>query len=182
MKVMNVSIKGITPLLQNRFLQSDIDGKSTKRTGACKDKVTEDKLYLTREGKIYQPASHLFGCLVNAGKSFKIKGKGKSTYSKLFGSSLSITPECLVHKNQKWEEFTTTAINPATKGRMVVTRPLFQNWELSFNLEILDDDIDEATVKEALDLGGRYVGIGDWRPDKKGKYGQFIVTKFEEIK
>jgi hypothetical protein len=163
-------------------MQSDIDGKSTKRAGACKDKVIEDKLYITPDGEIYQPATHLFGCLVNAGNSFKIKGKGKSTYSKLFGSSLNITPEAIIHKNPKWEEFVTTAINPATKGRMIVKRPMFTSWELSFNIEILDDDIDVSTIKEVLDYGGRYVGIGDWRPDKKGKYGQFMVTKFKEKK
>jgi len=179
MKIISVTIKGITPLLSNRFMQSDIDGKSTKRPGACKDRIIEDKLYQTVEGELYQPASHIFGSLINAGKSFKIKGKGKSTYSKIFGSSLNITPECILHKHKDWVEFVTTAINPATKGRMVVKRPMFNNWELSFNLEILDDDIGEEVVKEALDYAGRYVGIGDWRPDKKGKYGQFIVTKFK---
>jgi hypothetical protein len=181
MKTISVEIKGITPLLQNRFIQADIEGKSKKKAGAEKDKNIEDKLYLTPDGKIYQPSTHIFGCLVNAGKNFQIKGKRKSTYSKLFGSSLNIKPDAIVHKIQKWVDFTTTTVNPSTRGRMIVSRPMFNEWSLAFDLEILDEDIPEEVVKEALDYGGRYVGIGDWRPDKKGKYGQFIVTKFEEV-
>ena len=36
-------------------------------------------------------------------------------------------------------------------------------------------------MKNILDYGGQYVGIGDWRPEKKGKYGKFIVTSFKEV-
>lgn len=180
MKTIKVEIKGITPLLQNRFIQASIEGKSKKKTGAEKESIVEDKLYMI-DGKVYQPATHFFGCLINAGKNFQIKGKRKATYSKLFGSSLNIKPEAIIHKIQDWEPFTTTSVNPSTKGRMIITRPMLKEWELAFILEILDDNIGIETIKEALDYGGRYVGIGDWRPDKKGKYGQFIVTKFEEM-
>ena len=177
----SVSIKGITPLLQNRFIQADIEGKSKKRSGALSERNFEDKLYRTPEGKIYQPATHIFGALVNAGKAFQIQGKGKSTYSKLFGSSLNVMPEYILHKNPKYEAFTITANNPNSRGnKMIVTRPMFTDWELDFTIQILEDSIPVEVVEEALAYGGRYVGIGDWRPDKKGKYGQFRITKFEE--
>ena len=175
----NVEIKGITPLLQNRFMQSDLEGKSKKKSGAEMDKETSIKLYLTPDQKIYQPATHLVGCLINAAKSFQIRGKKRATYSKLFGSSINIVPDAIVHKIQDWDEFVTTAVNPNTRGRMIVKRPQLNEWELSFTIQVLDDSIAEDVVKEILDYGGRYVGIGDWRPDKKGKFGQFMVTKFK---
>jgi len=58
----------------------------------------------------------------------------------------------------------------------MVTRPMFKDWKLSFEAVVLDD-IPEEVFRNILDEAGRYVGIGDWRPAKKGMYGKFIVTK-----
>ena len=62
----------------------------------------------------------------------------------------------------------------------MISRPLIRKWEIDFNIKITDD-IPEDVLKSILDYGGQYIGIGDWRPDKKGKYGKFIVTSFKEV-
>ena len=69
---------------------------------------------------------------------------------------------------------------PSTKGRVMRYRPIFKKWKLEFNIDI-EDEIDPNAVKEALEIAGKYVGIGDWRPEKKGKYGKFQVTSFQEV-
>jgi len=181
MKKINVTVQGLTALLQNRFLQSSIEGKSVKKTGGLKDLDPKDKLYRLPNGKIYQPANHFEMCLVNAAKNFQIRGKKRSTYSKLFGCALQVMPEAIVHKIQKYDLFETTAVNPNTKGRTLVVRPRFPKWELDFTIEILEEGIPVEVVKEVIDYAGRFVGVGDWRPDKKGKFGKFIVTKFQEV-
>ena len=53
--------------------------------------------------------------------------------------------------------------------------------ELTFHI-IFEDEISPAVVKESLEIAGKYVGIGDWRPEKKGKFGKFQVTSFKEAK
>ncbi len=55
MKKIFVEIKGTTPLLYNRFRDSEIEGKSRKRTGSPLQADVEDKLYLLN-GKPYIPA------------------------------------------------------------------------------------------------------------------------------
>lgn len=181
MQEFNVTIEGVTPLLQNRFLEAQLEGGSKKKTGAERALDPHAKLYVLPDGTIYQPAVCITRCLVDAGKNFQIKGKRKATYSKLFGSSIAVEPDAIPHKNQKWIPFSISAVNPMTKGRMMVVRPMFQEWKLSFALQVLDEGITMEVVKEALDYAGMYVGIGDWRPEKKGKYGKFIVTKFEAV-
>jgi len=180
MKEYNVKIKGTTPLLFNKFAPDSIKSQVKKRSGAVGKKDVKDKLYLTTKGKVYTPSTHLLGMLINAGKQFKIQGKGKSTYSKLIGSSVEVNPDVIEHIKQEWEEFTISAVNPSTRGRMMVTRPMMNSWELAFRLKFTDD-IPEDVMKNIIDYGGQYVGIGDWRPDKKGKYGKFIVTEFIEV-
>lgn len=181
MKEYNVKIEGITPLLFNRFIQASIESKVKKRAGSVKESPVEDKLYTTENGKIYTPSTHIMGMLVNSGKNFKIQGKSKATYSKLMGSSVEVSPDAIVHKIQDWEPFTVSAVNPMTKGRVLVTRPMMKEWELEFRIKFNEDEIPVEVIKNILDYGGQYVGIGDWRPEKKGKYGKFIVTEFKEI-
>jgi hypothetical protein len=181
MKTMKVVIKGETPLLFNKFTEAEIDTPVKKRAGAVKEKIVEDKLYLTDDKKVYTPSTHLVGAIVNAGKQYKIQGKGKSTYAKVVGSTVQIEPFQIVHKIQKWDVFSISAVNPMTRGRMMVKRPKMDEWKLEFNLTYDDEQIPEETMKNILDYAGTNVGIGDWRPDKKGRFGKFIVEKFEDF-
>ena len=172
----SVAIKGVSPLLMNRFLPAELLETKVKH-GNTKDVNVEDKLYVTEDGKPYVPSTYIRNSLIEAGKSIQIKGRGKSTYSKLLGSSLIVQPDAiLINSTSGWEPFTTTVVNPTTKGRVMVTRPMFKDWTLSFEAVVLDD-ISEEVFRNILDEAGRYVGIGDWRPAKKGMYGKFIVTK-----
>jgi len=62
-------------------------------------------------------------------------------------------------------------------SRIIRTRPKFEEWEVTFELELAPSELNPENVKEAIVLAGRYVGLCDFRP----KYGTFEVTKFEEI-
>jgi hypothetical protein len=181
MKEFKVEIKGVTPLLFNRFMESSIDTEVKKRPGAVKSDNIEDKLYKLPDGKIYTPSTHISGMLVNAAKEFKIRGKGKATYSKIVGSTMEVSPDAIVHINQSWEEYAVSGVNPNTRGRTMIRRPMMKEWALEFNVKFNEDDIPVEVVKNILDHGGQYVGIGDWRPANKGKFGKFMITKFEEI-
>jgi len=67
------------------------------------------------------------------------------------------------------------------KARIVRYRPRFDKWELDFTLRLHDDQLPTEVIKEILDYAGLYVGIGDFRPGKGGKFGKFMVTRFEEL-
>ena len=177
MKKIKVSVEGISPLLMNRFRDIDIEGKSKKRTGALLEKVLEDKLYLF-ENKPYIPSIYFRNCIVEASKQFKITGKGKSTYSKLVGSTVDISPDVILI-NGEYVEFRVAAVNPMTSGRMMVSRPKFDNWKCEFSIILNDDSVPAEVMNELLEHAGRYVGIGDWRPNKKGMYGKFMITSFQ---
>jgi len=183
MKKYEVTIQGISPLLMNRpsMLIGDIS-KDKKPASDDYKGIAESKLYTTDEGKLYQPSTHLHGALIEAGKHKKIVGKGKSTYSKVCGYAVQIEPYEIVHKNQNWEVFTVLAVNPSTKGRNPLARPQLKKWELVFEVVFDETEVPESIMKELFDIAGRIVGIGDWRPAKKGPYGKFQVTNWKEIK
>jgi len=179
-----VEIKGITPYLMNRFSEGEIDSTVKKHSGSQHsedDLKYEAKHYRTPDGKIYVPATQLIGCLINAGKQLKVVGKGKSTYSKLFGANLIVEPEAILMSNQSPVPYRISAVNPNTRGRVMTVRPRFEEWALKFRVVSQDDQIPAEVINSGLAIAGNSVGIGDWRPDKKGRFGKFMVTSFKEV-
>ncbi len=182
MKTYNVTITGITPLLMNR--PSALIGDNIKekvQTELTPKESAELKIYEI-DGKLYQPETHIKGSLVESGKNQKVVGKGKATYSKIVGYAVEINPFEIVHKKQKWETFSVLAVNPTTKGRNMLHRPMLKEWELDFEVTFDEDQIPSSVLKEVFERAGRIVGIGDWRPAKKGRFGKFQVTSFKEAK
>ena len=176
-----VTIEGTTPILFNRFRDTAIEGKSKKRTGALAESEVEDKLYI-QEGKVQLPAVYLKNCIVESAKQFKIVGKGKSTYSKLIASTVDIEPFYIDLKSDKYEIFRISAVNPMTKGRMMTERPKFNKWSASFEVILNDESVPVSVLNEVLEQAGKYVGVGDWRPEKKGMFGKFLISEFKTIK
>lgn len=180
MEKIKVTIEGITPILFNRFRDVEIEGKSKKRTGAMAEKEIEDKLYLDEKGKTQLPSVYIKNSITEAGKQFKIIGKGKSTYSKIVASTVDIEPFYIEMDVKKYEVFRISAVNPMTKGRMMTERPKYTSWKTSFQIILNDPAVPVSVINEILEHAGKYVGVGDWRPEKKGMFGKFMITEFKK--
>lgn len=176
MSRVNVTIKGIAPLLQHRYPSEKEEVKITKKTGVkdYSDEV-ELSLYKNADGMIYQPAEHILGAMIKAAVDFKITGKGKKTYKDLVKGTIIVEPDAIPHKNPEWEIDRRPVV--IQRSRVMRSRPKFVNWELSFIIEILDEQFSVSAVKDILDQAGK-VGIGDYRP----RFGRFMVTRFDEVK
>lgn len=179
MKKIKITIKGTSPILFNRFRDSQIEGKSKKRTGGLIDSDIEDKLYIINS-KVQLPSIYLKNCLIESAKNFKIVGKGKSTYSKLLASTVDVTPFYTDLIADKYQIFRISAVNPMTKGRIMTERPKYDNWEATFDIILNDEGISVSVLNEILEYSGKYVGLGDWRPEKKGMFGKFMIQSFKE--
>ena len=183
MKTYKVTIQGTSPLLMNRpsALIGDIS-KEKKQEDKTPEEMAKSKLYEDTNGKLYQPETHIKGSLVESGKNQKVVGKGKSTYSKIVGYAVEINPFEIVHKKQKWKPYSVLAVNPTTKGRNLLHRPMLEEWELDFQVVFDEEQVPASILKEIFDRAGRTVGLGDWRPAKKGRFGKFQVTNWKEEK
>ena len=76
----------------------------------------------------------------------------------------------------KYEVDRRAVVNPSTGGRIVRTRPKLTTWQVQFALEYDDTLLSEKEVREILDNAGRRVGLLDFRPERKGPFGRFMVT------
>jgi len=179
MKEVKVSVEGTTPLLMNRFRDTAIDTQGKKRTGAMERPELTEKLYISGM-KPCIPGVYFRSAIVEAAKQFKITGKGKSTYSKLAGSTIVIKEEYCEIIPGSYDEYRIAGVNPMTKGRMMVSRPRFNKWGCSFTVQLTDDSLPVDILHQLIEQAGNYVGVGDWRPEKKGMFGKFMITSFLE--
>jgi hypothetical protein len=180
MKQIKVSIKGIAPLLQHKMTieqEAQLVSKTKKSVGQNKGDNPEDYLHKV-DNIICEPAEHILQAIIKRLSGYKIQGKGKKTYLEMGKGCINIIPDMIPHKIQKWITDSRTVVIKATGGRVVRNRPKLENWELSFTIELLSDDMPVEVIKSALDDAGREGGLGDYRP----RFGRFIVTKFEEVK
>jgi hypothetical protein len=67
---------------------------------------------------------------------------------------------------------------PATKGRVLRHRPRIDVWRLTIEVEWDETLLTAAQVRRVIDDTGSRVGIGDFRPEKRGPFGRFVVVSW----
>ena len=67
------------------------------------------------------------------------------------------------------------------RSRILRTRAKFDEWAVTFTVEADDELVDAEQLASWLDIAGRRIGLGDWRPEKSGHYGRFETVSIEPV-
>jgi len=101
----------------------------------------------------------------------------------LFGGAATVN-NCVIEKPtrviSKGECYTMNAI-AGIAWPVAVCRPRFDKWKLKTTIVVDDELVNPDTVLDMLNDAGKRSGIGSFRVSKGGYFGQFVVTKFEEL-
>lgn len=166
-------IEGVAPILFNRPYT---EPSSTQTEEQRRATAARERVYRGDQG-LYIPAWTFKKMLCVDGATragLKIKRTGLSKFL-LAGLFLDADPLFGVEEadglNEVWGR-----VPPRTGAMVKIWRPqLNTGWHLRFAFSILDELIDEAQVRTALETAGLKVGLGGWRPE----YGRFIVREWE---
>ena len=186
-----VEIQGESPLLCNRFTDEAKEkiGKGTSAVTAAGSKGTpreraERTLYIGASGKPVIPGPNVYRAIIDAGRFHKA-GKEKITTAKsslvpagiwLLDVECSLTnPDC---SDPQWEVDARRVVIPATGGAVMAYRARFDSWRLKFSLDVDDKMFDESIVRALVDDAGQKIGLGDFRPSRKGPFGRFKVISW----
>lgn len=75
-------------------------------------------------------------------------------------------------------QFTAPVVVKGT--RIMRTRARFDPpWSCCFTVDGDDELVDQDKLVRWLDIGGRRIGLGDWRPEKSGEFGRFTLVSIE---
>lgn len=180
-----VTITGLTPLLMNRFTEaSEIAVSSGTRAsingsrGTPREQATP-KAYADTSGALYIPGPNIFSCIIAAG-AFHKSGKSKVTTMKssLIPAGLSIVELVCPVIASGWEVDSRSVVIPSTGGRIMCHRPRIDEWSVSFTIDLDDSVFSPSFIRLVMDDAGKKIGLGDYRPSRKGPFGRFSVTKW----
>ena len=177
---LDVEITGLTPLLMHRF---NIEEHGLKKDKNLTPREEAQRVcYEDEKKRLYYPTTNIYACLIEAGKFHK-EGKVKVTTarSSLIPAGVMIECEFVYFKKPKdWEVDSRSVVVPSTGGRIVCHRPRLDEWSLEFTLTLDTKMFTPKFIRTLVDDAGCKVGLGDFRPARKGIYGRFVVTNWKE--
>lgn len=187
MKTFEVEIRGVTPLLVHRFTEAAEYGKATRRIISEMVDPREEarkNAYIAADGTFYLSAFAIQNAMASAGSNHKQRGSRKSLRF-VVPSAVRMTTDTLTILNgvgaaKDFEIDSRPVTIPATKGRIMRHRPRFDQWGMKFNLTVNENLLAPETAHQLLNEAGQSIGIGDFRPEKRGPFGTFRVIKFNE--
>lgn len=187
--IIRCTIEGATPLLCNRYsdeaAQAATSGRRSSASAADRGterEIAESKLYLNDKKQPSIPSMNMLRSIVGGGSYHKAGKKQVTTKEgSLIYACLEIVGDSLipiVHK-QPWSVDIRPIVVPSTKGRILTCRPRFDDWRLSFELELDTDIIGVKLARQIVDDAGIREGLGDFRPARKGPFGRYKIAVWQ---
>jgi hypothetical protein len=172
-----MTIKSISNLICNRRSPDRIKPNAGHEFN--EDEEFRSSLYpkVGENGNYGFPAAGLKKCGVQAAGTFL-----KSIKKNVAQGSFFIPVE-FVEIVSKQEPQHRRDVVTVQKNAVVRNRAEFNDWEITFPIEF--SIVGKMTPEQLVNLfnvAGNCIGIGDWRPQKGGIFGRFIVTAIQELK
>jgi hypothetical protein len=189
MKTIEVEIKGTTALMLCRFAETTEVDKSTRTVlvsrGTPREQA-EKACYRDKDQHFYFPGTAIARMLIEAGGNHKVRGTRKSA-KYLIPAAVLVMEEAILIRNgdgglaKDFEVDSRPVVIPATKGRIMAHRPRFDCWSAKFTLRINETLLPVDFINQLLTEGSQQIGVGSFRPEKRGPYGTFLVESWKEI-
>lgn len=60
-------------------------------------------------------------------------------------------------------------------------RPQFVEWSATLKITYVTSSLSESSVLSLIDAGGLGIGVGEWRPEKRGEFGTYEIDQNRDI-
>lgn len=135
--------------------------------------------YDKKTGECFIPPMMFTNAIKEAAKylSIPIPGQGKATFTKNFESSVLITE--IIPLGVKKDDIKSEKLLLPSDGKQGGTTrvekimPYVQSWDGELTVHIYDDIITQEVFEKVLNAAGSLIGVGRFRPRKRGFYGRF---------
>jgi hypothetical protein len=191
---MKVRIRGLTPLMQNRWRPTVIEGMRGKQEGKAKNKreardpdaeVAEilEAATVSKNGKVVygHPLESIVEAMASAGHRM---GEGWAKKGPAIKGAVTV----MVPGSDLIPIEGPRPVRDTRPGRIkgtwtIVHRPKYERWAMEFVVEFEHSLFSQETFLHLLMLAGRTVGIGSFRVENGGQYGRFEIegAEIEEV-
>lgn len=200
MKRIKVRIEGRTPLMMCPMPEETLEALwKRKRSAAAStsemsyEQAAARQVIKDEKGRIALPTTYFYGAFVEAGRKVTLKGRANVStaettelysffeieggeYLPLSNGTPGEEPTWVVDKRPGRN------LNAPGKPACCVIRPKFPQWSVDMVIAV-DTEVDGASIsvaRQIVERAGR-VGVGAFRPSKRGPFGQFRIAEWTEI-
>jgi hypothetical protein len=187
-EIVKFKITGTRPLLMHngQLANPTCDAaRDLKRVSTRKKKTDDDLeevkrlewfggLYLTDDKKPCLTEDMVLGAVVEGARKRKL---GKSAQAGVLCTDARFPLEykgpkdvTKLYEDPSFCEYRTVRVN---SGRVMRARPKFNQWAVTVELTVDTESMTVDDVQESLEVAGRMIGMGDFRP----RYGRFEVAR-----
>ena len=140
------------------------------------------------DGRPVVPVRMLYSSMMSAGVFIRLDGKRQvstKSESNLPGlmTIVGTAPLTLflpgTDKEPPWDVDLQQGVNPNGGEAVCVIRPIFYEWEIRPTFQIDLRVFGEKAARELVDIAGRRMGVGSFRPSRRGTYGQYVVAVWD---
>lgn len=174
-------VQGASPLLTHNpagMGQASDSLKTKKSQIPTPEAEAAAGLYITEAGHFGLPAASFRGALVGAAKGRKF---GKTFATSAVKGAVFVSDELCTILDENGDPATDYVIDArrAKVGTSGITRhrPKFTDWFTVITFDVDDDILSGDQVMDLLEIAGRSVGVGDYRPECSGWFGRFEVVE-----
>lgn len=175
---MTVRIKGLTPLLMEKMDMRVVERYDKKKSGKIAEKDTESeedkveaKIWYTEEGNVGFPASAFMKGMVEVAPYLDMYKKTVLSGVRVNGGIIPIE-----FKKQKLNT-TYGRTSGISKSPRKIIRPEFTDWSCTLNIVYDASILSAEQVINLINRAGFHMGLGGYRPQCSGSYGQYEVQK-----
>lgn len=181
-------IVGDTPLLMHR---PDITSMGRRGRGRAEIPTAEEEAakaaYWTADkSSLCIPATALEQMMIRACQTERM-AVGKQSLTPLIAGGMTVYPE-EVPLGKKDYEVDVRRVFVQRQG-ILRARPKVMPWDLWFTVEWRPDnfprgekgDLVEGVIRDLLRVGGIRIGLLDYRPEKRGRFGRFHLASLEAV-
>lgn len=176
-----VEITGSSDLLFHRWNNEAVEEKAKARKGSAAKKTDNIESYVWRNegGELCLPGEYLRGAIIVAAKFRQDPRSPRKSAMDLFKAAIiNLTPLAPLGAKQ-WDYEDRRRVVIQRSGITRVRPAMRKGWKAKIQLMVnLPEYVDEAFLREIIQMAGRLVGVGDFRPS----YGRFDITKFEVLR
>ena len=176
--VVNVEIVGACPIIFHRWSCEDVASKSAAKKGSKEKKSDNLEAYIYRDedGHICIPGEYLRMSMVYASKFRQDpRSPRKSAFDLFKAGIVPLTELAKINGGTKNWDFVDQRRVVIQRNSVTRMRPSFlKEWSADFQMMVnVPEYIDFQFFSEVLEMAGRLIGVGDFRPT----YGRFNVQK-----
>ena len=188
MKQAIVKLESTSTYSQSKYIDKEQNPRLKKELDdAYEKRIWREKMHSDGEGYVIIPNNQFLNSLRESAKylSIKVPGKGSNLYTKHFDAGV-VTMGHIKLPIRK-EECDYIRLMVPSDGKVGGTKrvpkcfPIIPSWKGEVTFTILDDIITPDIFEQVLVNAGQLIGIGYWRPIKRGQYGRYKITDMKWI-